>query len=167
MMILTEGNLEITINNEINARKFDGPNHGLSHCMRAVDFVVEFSDRYLFVEVKDPQDPYAPATTAGNYAQRLLSGRITDELMNKYRDSLLYEWASGRADKPVDYSVLIGLSQLTDPDLLVVSKMLQRSVPALGPNSQPWPRPIVRNCAVFNIDSWNRTFPYHPVRRLP
>lgn len=167
MMILTEGNLEITINNEINARKFDGPSHGLSHCMRAVDFVVEFTNSYLFVEVKDPQDPNAPAASAGNYAQRLLSGRITDELMHKYRDSLLYEWASGRADKPVDYSVLIGLSQLTDPDLLVISKMLQRNVPALGPNNRPWPRPIVRNCAVFNISSWNRTFPNYPVRRLP
>ena len=38
----TEGNLQITIKGAIRARKFDAHNaHGLSHCMKAVDFVVE------------------------------------------------------------------------------------------------------------------------------
>lgn len=167
MIVFTEGNLEITINHEISARKFDDTSHGLSHCMRAVDFVVEFADNYLFIEVKDPQDPNAPAGVDRQYAQTLLSGGITDEFKQKYRDSFLYEWASGRANKPIDYSVLVGLDLLTEPNLLLTTGILQRNIPLLGPASQPWMRPLVRNCGVFNIDSWNRTFPDQPVRRLP
>ena len=40
----TEGNLRITMNNVVDARKFDLPGssgHGLTHCMKAVDFIVE------------------------------------------------------------------------------------------------------------------------------
>ena len=92
MILLTEGNLEITINHEISARKFDGSGHGLSHCMRAVDFVVEFPNRHLFIEVKDPQDPRAPITAARAYAQRLLSGGITDELKYKIATLSCTSW---------------------------------------------------------------------------
>ena len=56
MTVLREGDLQITINDAIEARKFDDEaSHGLSHCMKAVDFVVELPDRYLFIEVKDPK----------------------------------------------------------------------------------------------------------------
>ena len=151
MIVFTEGNLQITIRDEMNARKFDSPEHGLSHCMRSVDFVVELNDCFQFIEIKDPQNPGAPEGTATQYAQTLLSAGITEELKYKYRDSLLYEWASGRADKPVDYLVLIALEQLAEPQLSTVSDMLQRNLPLRGPGSQPWARPIVRSCGVFNI----------------
>ena len=42
-----------------NARKFDDHSHGLSHCMKAVDFVVELPHLYLFIEFKDPEHPSA------------------------------------------------------------------------------------------------------------
>ena len=73
MTVLAEGNLQITINNAANARKFDGPGHGLSHCMKAVDFVVEFPDHYLFIEIKDPQDPQASLQATAGYYQRFTS----------------------------------------------------------------------------------------------
>ena len=35
MTVITEGNLEITINNELNVRKFDAPTrHGLRGCLK-------------------------------------------------------------------------------------------------------------------------------------
>ena len=166
MIVFTEGNLEITINHEINARKFDDPIHGLSHCMKAVDFVIELDDCYQFIEIKDPQNPGAPTGTDIQYAQTLLSGGIAEDLRYKYRDSFLYEWASGRAEKPVDYLVLVALDLLSEPELSIVNDMLERNVPLHGPGSTPWPRPIVRSCGVFNIASWNRSFPDYPVRRL-
>ena len=50
-----ERDLEITISEGESARKFDDqPAHGVSY-MKAVDFVVELPDRYIFIEVKDPQ----------------------------------------------------------------------------------------------------------------
>ena len=57
MTTFTEGDLRVEFRNVVAARKFDGGDHGLSHCMQAVDFVVERSDSYLFVEFKDPQHP--------------------------------------------------------------------------------------------------------------
>ena len=167
MTVLTEGNLEITINGKANARKFDDASHGLSHCMKSVDFIVELPDRYMFIEVKDPQAPQATGKARDKFFQKFQSGQIDEELKYKYRDSFLYEWASKRVDKPVDYLVLIALDDALQPLLLTRKDALERKLPLRGPKSRLWPRPIVRGCGVFNITSWNRHFPEYPVRRLP
>ena len=56
MTAFTEDNLQVTFNNVVQARR-DGIGHGLTHCMKAVDFIVELHDRYLFIEFKDPDNP--------------------------------------------------------------------------------------------------------------
>ena len=43
----------------VTGRKFDGAQHDLSHCMKAVDWILELPDRIYFIEVKDPDDPRA------------------------------------------------------------------------------------------------------------
>ena len=166
MTVLTEGNLQITIADAVNARKFDGNDHGLSHCMKAVDFVVELTDRYLFIEVKDPQAPQTPDDRLKDFVCRFQSGRIDRDFFYKYRDSFLYEWASGRANKPIDYFMLIAVDSLTDAHLLSRQRALEGKLPILGPSSRPWKRPIVRGCGVFNISSWNKILPDYPVSRL-
>ncbi|MCE2487801.1 MAG: hypothetical protein J4F42_19990 [Desulfurellaceae bacterium] len=168
MTVLEEGDLQITINDAIEARKFDDEaSHGLSHCMKAVDFVVELPDRYLFIEVKDPQDPQAPPEASHEFIQQFQTGKLYEDLKYKYRDSFLYEWAAGRADKkPIDYLVLVALDALDRSHLLRGQEELQRKLPLRGPGSRPWTRPIVRGCGVFNIASWNLYFPEYPVKRL-
>ena len=52
-MTFTEGDLQIDFRGAVGGRRLDGPGHGLSHCMKAVDFVVKLPDHYLFVELKD------------------------------------------------------------------------------------------------------------------
>lgn len=85
----TEGNLQITIKGAIRARKFDDRNaHGLSHCMKAVDFVVERSDCYLFIEFKAPQHPRSRKTNRDKFIQKFQSGHTDGDLTYKYRDSL-------------------------------------------------------------------------------
>ena len=101
MTVLEEGDLQITIGDAINARKFDDANHGLNNCMKAVDFIVELLDSYLFIEIKDPQAPQTPEQSRNEFLRRLRSGELDEDLKYKYRDSFLYEWASGRANKPV------------------------------------------------------------------
>lgn len=60
MREFTEGNLRITFPRTVNARKFDEPaTHGLSNCMKAVDFIVEDGDQISFIEIKDPDHPCA------------------------------------------------------------------------------------------------------------
>lgn len=164
-MMLTEGDLQIDFPDAVYGRKFDGPDHGLSHCMKAVDFIVELPDYYLFVEVKDPQHPRATLQSRSGFVADMHSGRLDRELKYKYRDSFLYEWAMGRAGKPIEYRVLIALNTLSAADLLNRKESLARNLPQLGPNNRPWPRLIVDSCNVFNLDSWNRTFPHHPAGR--
>ena len=161
-----EGDLQIEFKSVFDARKFDDAGHGLSHCMKAVDFIVERPDCYLFIEFKDLQDPKIPDQNQQKGIQRFLRGVIDEDLKYKYRDSFLYEWAAGRANKPVDYLVLVGLDNLTERELVARTDDLKRKLPLQRSKSSPGARPFVRSCAVFNLASWNSNLPDFPVTRL-
>ena len=168
-MTLSEGNLKMDIPDVLSGGRFDGADHGLTHHMKAVDFVVELADRYLYIEVKDPEHPRAADQARNAFIEKLHSGRLDQDLKYKYRDSFLYEWAAGRADKPIHYLVLIALDALDDAQLARRTHALEQQLPLRGPQGpgrRSWVRPIVRFCGVFNIASWNRNFPEHPVRRV-
>ena len=168
-MTLSEGDLEMDVPDALGGGRFDGTAHGLGRCMKAVDFVVELADRYLYIEMKDPQHPRATDQARNAFIEELHSGRLDQDLKYKYRDSFLYEWAAGRADKPVHYLVLIALDTLDDAQLASRTHTLKQQLPLRGPQGpdrSPWVRPIVRFCGVFNIASWNRNFPGYPVRRV-
>lgn len=168
MTTLTESDLQITINdNVVSAQRFDdNATHGLSHCMSAVDFIVELSENYLFIEIKDPQAPQVPGQEVSRFYERFVKEQLDEEFKSKYRDSFLYEWASGRADKPVHYLVLVGLDFLTKAELARRTVALEQKLPLLGPRAIAWTRPIVESCSVFNISSWNEALPNYPVTRL-
>ena len=164
MIALTEGNLEISITDAVNARKFDDDSHGLSHCMKAVDFIIELPDRYLFIEFKDPENPNIPDQYRASAVQNLRDSELDEELKYKFRDTFIYEWAAGRADKPVDYFVLIAVNDR--PLLSRRLDLLERNLPQRLPPSVAWIQPLVHRCGVFNVDDWNAEFPEYPVRRL-
>ena len=163
MTVLVEGDLQINLGNALNARKFDGADHGLSHCMKAVDFVVELSDRYLFIEIKDPQHPKARPENREQFMRDFNSGLLDEELKYKYRDSLLYEWAAGRVDKPIHYYVLVAIDDLDDIAFQHKTDDLARKLPLKRAAS--WNRPIVDACHVFNIQLWNLYLSDFPVSR--
>ena len=104
-MTLKEGMLSIDFTGAKNAFRFDEGNHilpnyhGLSHCMNAVDFIVEYADRYLFVEIKDPPDQ-----TRYNAEQD--AADLINNLVTKFRDTFLYRWAENKLDKPVPKEAL-------------------------------------------------------------
>ena len=166
MTVVEEGDLRVEFRNVTDVRKFDGSDHGLSHCMKAVDYVVERSDCYLFIEFKDPQNPQSRDRDRKGFIDGFLRGELDSDLKYKYRDSFLYEWASGRAEKPINYLVLIAADTLTDAELTTRTDALKRELPLEGPNGSSWTRPIATSCAVFNIDSWNRMFSEYPISRL-
>ena len=164
MTVFTEGDLQLVIDNALNAWKFDGDRHGLSHCMKAVDFIVELPEVYLFMEFKDPEHPGARPENRREFVREFQSGELDEELKYKYRDSFLYEWASGRADKPVRYYILVAIDGLTEANLQARTEDLRRKLPVTG--SASWSRSIVEDCYVFNIRSWNRHLSDFPVTRL-
>lgn len=166
MKVLQERNLQVTFQDEVDAWKFDDESHGLSHCMKAVDFIVEFPDRYMFLEFKDPQHPDASQRDREKFISEFRQGQLDEELKYKYRDSFLYEWAAGRADKPVHYVVLIADDALTDAELTVHTDALGRILPVKGPDSGLWAKRIVESCVVFNLKSWNRLLTRYPVSRV-
>ena len=159
---LTEGELEFVFEGAVSARKFDGHDHGLTF-MKAVDFIIEFQDQYLFVEVKDPQNSGATEDRRREWRRKLVSGQLDQDLKYKYRDSFLYEWCAGRGDKPITYVVLIALDSLDSALMVPRQDQLARILPTGAP--EPWIRPIVQRCVILNIESWNRTFQDSSVRR--
>lgn len=172
MSVLTEGQLEFDFPAAIQAMQFDDGTHGLSHCMKAVDFIVELTDRYLFIEVKDPflalRDPaVAPYAEEARrkFLARLTSDELARELTGKYRDSFLFRWAEERLDKDVYYIVLLEIPSLGPPEYLAFTERLKQLIPANGAPSS-WARPLVQGVAVLNIASWNALGAYGSVKRV-
>ena len=134
--------------------------------MKAVDFVVELSDRVLFIEIKDPQNPHAKPADTTSFINRFQSGQLDEDLKYKYRDSFLYEWASGRTNKPIHYYVIVAISSLDTPAMLARTDALKRKLPLNGPSSGHWKSRIVADCMVVNIWLWNRYLPNFPATRI-
>lgn len=157
MSTLAEGNLRIDIADNADAWRFDDEaTHPLSHCMKAVDFIIEWEDRYWFLELKDPQNPNAREEAQSQFVRRLRRAQLDTDFVYKFRDSLLYEWAAGRARKPITYIVLIALDSLDPPLLLTRQDDLRRKLPAAGQGAPEWNHPLVTDCLVLNMDAWNR-----------
>lgn len=167
MTTLIEADLEITLPPSARARKLDEPNtHGLSHCMKAVDFVVELAEKIYFIELKDPDNPAATPARRAKFLLKLTSGTLDADLQRKFRDSFLYEWASNRTNKPIVYLVLLGMASLSPTDLLMRTESLKKQLPLSGPFGKAWPRPYVSGCAVMNLAAWNKNLGSMPVRRI-
>lgn len=160
-MILREGTLQLDFAGAIDAFKFDEQNrtlatfHGLSHCMKAVDFVVEYNDHYLFVEIKNPQDP-------NRYGSEQDKSELIKNLTTKFRDTFLYRWAEDKLDKPVRYQCLV---ELDNAQTLYLMNQLKNQLPI---DKQPtrWQHPLAHLCAVANRATWNITFPNIQVSRV-
>ncbi|MCF8169235.1 MAG: hypothetical protein K9K38_17750 [Rhodoferax sp.] len=131
--------------------------HGLSHAMKAVDLVVEMPTDYLFIEVKDfhAADDYDfKSAVAGHQRDERLAhfNHLREVLKHKFRDTWLYRWAQGKADKPVRYLCLLS----------VLSKELRQQLP-VGLAGPHWEKALARSCVVLNLERWNVNFPQWPV----
>lgn len=165
-MVLVEGNLQFDFDAAHAARRFDDESHGLSHCMKAIDFVVETKRRLLFIEIKDPQDPNAQKKNREEFLVKLRSETlIQDSLVPKCRDSFIYEYCFNRVEKPITYLVLVALDSLSEADLLNQTDSLKRQLPVNGPPSTPWPQPFVQACIIMNLETWKKHFPEFPIQR--
>ena len=167
MKTVTERDIEIEFPCGVGKRKFDDPeHHRLSHCMKAVDFILEYEDKILFIEIKDFADPNASQESKEKSIKKHDAETITNKLKYKYRDSFLYEWASGRTQKPVHYYVLLEARGLDNALLITINDMLHKKLPMKGPNSKPWKRDLAEACLVLNIEAWNERIADCSVARI-
>lgn len=162
---LREEELVFEFVDALDAKVFDDSSHGLSHCMKRVDFIVEYSSFDLFVEVKDPDNTKTTPENQAIFEQKLKSGKLVDDLVGKYRDSWLYRWAEGR-DKPVRYIVLLQLSTLGPPELGAFTDHLKRQLPVNAAGAPSWTRPFLAGAAVLDMRQWNALGHYGTVRRV-
>lgn len=149
---IDEGNLRLSYASDVQIRKFD--THGLS-TMKAVDFIAECEGETFFIELKDPHHPDATQEQRDSFDKRLSNESLHEDLKYKYRDTFLYEWACGNINKPIHYCVIINMKTMKKAALFYQTKQLRIKVPLRGPESGEWKRPIVTNCTVFNLESWN------------
>lgn len=161
-----EGQLLFTFPKGSQPLRFDGKNHGLSHCMKAVDFVVEFTNFQLFVEVKDPDDTTATAERRAEFSKKIVEPCFTRSLSLKFRDSFLYRWAAQRLNKPVRYVVLLQLTGLRYADYLTLSQKLERELPTAGLPAS-WTCAPCAGVAVIDVATWNALGSYGNVTRVP
>lgn len=162
-MILREENIEFNFSDAIGGYKFDDASHGLSYCMKSVDFIVELQDSYLFIEIKDPSNPNARSQDVEKFKQKKCkSGELCNDLKTKFRDTFLYKWAEKTQDKPIYYLCLITLD---DASLLTLNDNLKKHLPIEGV-PQSWSRSIAKACHMLNIETWNKNFPKWQVTRL-
>ena len=160
-MTLQEGMLRFDFTGAIRAFKFDEENHmstnfhGLSHCMKAVDFIVEYENYYIFIEIKDPPDP-------SRYETEKDKTELINNLVVKFRDTFLYRWAEKRLDKPVYYQCLV---ELDNAQTLYIMNQLKNQLPAERRPSR-WKQSLVKACMVANVVTWNKNFPNMQVKRI-
>ncbi len=167
-MILQENCLEFDFSAVINPRKFDDENHGLSHCMKAVDFIFEIGNKIFFIEVKDPQNPNMPKEKKLKELKRMQGSKfIQNELVPKYRDSFLYELSMNNIDKKkkLIYVAIIAHDSLQAPELSQISCLLKNSLPINHPLNKNW-NPFINDAFAMNIGQWNKHFPKIPLRRI-
>lgn len=173
MKIEVDG-FEFDFSDALDAFRFDEQDtskphfHGLSHTMKAVDVVVELPTDYLFIEVKDfhaVADDYnfkSAITPKQREDRQAHFNHLREVLKYKFRDTWLYRWAQGKADKPVRYLCLLTLDNAM---LSVLSKELRQQLPVglAGPN---WSGALAQSCVVLNLERWNANFPQWPAVRL-
>lgn len=132
--------------------------------MKAVDIIAEFPDAYVFVEMKNFDDPETYNTKDFITKEDLKTKRdkfkwLKNYLKYKYRDSYLYRHAEQKVDKPIHYICLLTFD---NPLNEIMQKTLRKELP-VGKASKRWKRELVNTCYVVNVEKWNRNFPKWPV----
>ena len=156
--ILKEGRFEFDFSNSISAFIADKPQyHGLS----AVDFIVETDDKFLFIEVKDPDHPYA--LKFGNPSEFIDELKKPTKLTGKFKDSLLKELAKGKAfQKPVVYILILEWSKLDAAQRRKTFENIQSTIPRFKEDC--FPAIKTANCApLYNVNEFREAFPMFKV----
>lgn len=145
----------------------NNPNyHGMP--MKAVDIVVEFADKYLYIEIKEYDDisEFDSLTATGEKAERSKRQErfrwLKNYLKYKYRDTFLYRYAEEKVEKPVIYLCLMNFDNVLNNHF---SKELRKELPVGRKTNSRWKRELVAACHVVNLERWNKNFPW-PASRL-
>ncbi len=161
MTVLTEDDLEFNFGSALDAIVFDDDSLHKPSTIKRVDFIAEFNDKFVFLEIKDPDRPGAANPEA--FRTKLFGGNLIPDLAGKYRDSIWFRTLSGKATKPVHYVVLLSMASLEPALLLAKQDELKRSLPITHTD---WSAPCAQSCVILNLEQYKKQFGADSVRRL-
>jgi hypothetical protein len=171
MILVKADGFEFHFTDAIDAFVFDETDrtkptfHGAP--MKGVDIVAEFADAYIYVELKDYDDPsiYDIRAAADDDEKQMRQDSfkwLKNYLKYKFRDSYLYRHAEQKVDKPVHYICLLTFENALNGRM---QKALRQELP-VGRASSRWAYALATSCQVLNLEKWNENFPKWPVTRL-
>lgn len=161
MTVLAENELEFDFSSAMEAIIFDDDALHNPSTMKRVDFIAEYTDRFVFLEIKDPDQPEAANPVA--FKTKLLTGNLIPDLAGKYWDSYWFRNHSGKVTKPIHYVVLISMASLEPALLLAKQDELKKSLPI---THKDWSAPCAAGCAILNLDQYKKQFGANSVRRM-
>jgi hypothetical protein len=171
MKIIATDGFEFRFTDAVDAFVFDEKDSAMSTFhgapMKGVDIVAEFEEAYVYVELKDYDDPsiydVLGAVTDNEKNSRQDSFKwLKNYLKYKFRDSYLYRHAEQKVEKPVHYLCLITFDNALNSRM---QKSMKQELP-VGKASRRWVQALATSCQVVNVDKWNENFPKWPVTRL-
>jgi hypothetical protein len=171
MTIIQADGFEFNFTDAVEAFVFDEPDrskpmyHGAP--MKGVDIVAEFEEAYVYIELKDYENPEIYDAQGAENDDDLRSRRdgfkwLKTYLKYKFRDSFLYRHAEQKVDKPIHYICLITFENALNSRM---QKELKREIP-VGMSPSRWIQPLATSCQVVNVSKWNEKFPKWPVTRI-
>jgi hypothetical protein len=131
--------------------------------MPRVDFIVEFENDIIFIEVKDPEHPDTEPEHLERFKEKIDNQKLESSLADKYHYSFFFRWGEGQLNKTVHYLSLITLETALLAD---IDDGLNRKLHLLNNSSSRWIRRPLGNCQIFNIETWNENFPSWPITRI-
>lgn len=161
MTTVQENDLEIAFPAAKAVLHFDDSVYHGNSTMQRVDFIAEYEDRSIFVEIKDPDDPAAQNVPA--FEQKLKSGKLVQSLSGKFRDTHFFRSIQGKDDLSVVYVVLLSMRKLEAPLLLTKQDELKKSIPI---RHADWGRDCATSCIILNVEQWKKRFGDRSIRRI-
>ena len=171
MKVIQADGFEFRFSDAIDAFVFDEKDntkptfHGAP--MKGVDIVAEFESAYVYIEMKDYDDPSAydvihAASDDEKHSRQDSFRWLKNYLKYKFRDSYLYRHAEQKVDKPIHYVCLITFDNALNSRM---QKSLKQELP-VGRAPRRWIQTLATSCQVVNLEKWNENFPKWPATRL-
>lgn len=150
-MTLTKGRYELNFDAAAGATVLGAEATKDHSDLLLVDFVVEYDDRYLFVEILD-----SPDSGGSDLPERFRSDALCDTLARMYRDSVFFHSFGGdRRPKRVEYAVLYTIPGVDGTLVSVLQDELKRRIPLSHP---VWSADSAASCSVMTPEQWKKRY---------
>lgn len=161
---VTEGRLIFTF----PCLTFEKADEPQTNGLGGVDFVVELEDMFLFIEVKDIQNPKTPQSEIDRWKTKLNHSKDNPfliEVGGKFKDTIIRRWGREMTfDKPIYYIVLLEFDELDSRLKTKLTSDLAGQLPTSVNRIDGFVRNIkIRGREVLNISDWREKYSIFPI----